>query len=82
LKAFISKLFKLCVAVDDSLATIGRSKTTQDMQRYNILLDGNSNGTLSEEERLKLMALRYEMDAFMLCKAQAAVLLRWRRHNI
>ncbi|RUT09031.1 hypothetical protein DSM106972_010840 [Dulcicalothrix desertica PCC 7102] len=58
------------------------SKTTQDMERYNILLEGNSNGTLSEEERLELMALRHEMDAFMLCKATVAVLLRWRGHNI
>lgn len=52
------------------------------MEQYNILLEGNSNGTLSKEEHLELMALRHEMDAFMLCKAQAAVLLRWRGHNI
>lgn len=68
---------------DDSLWQVARaSKTNQNMERYNILLDGNSNGTLSEEERLELMALRHEMDAFMLCKAQAAVLLRWRGHNV
>jgi hypothetical protein len=68
---------------DDSLWLRARAnKTTQDMERYNILLDGNSNGTLSEEERLELMALRHSMDVFMLCKAQAAVLLRWRGHNI
>jgi hypothetical protein len=68
---------------DDSLWQVARaSKTTQDMERYNILLEGNSNGTLSEEERLELMASRHEMDAFMLCKAQAAVLLRWRGHNV
>lgn len=58
------------------------NKTTKDMERYNILLEGNSNGTLSEEERLELMELRHEMDLFMLCKAQATVLLRWRGHNI
>lgn len=68
---------------DDSLWLRARAhKTTQDMERYNILLEGNSNGTLSEEERLELMTLRHEMDAFMLCKAQATVLLRWRGHNI
>ncbi len=68
---------------DDSLWQIARAnKTTQDMERYNLLLEGNSNGILSEEKRLELMALRHEMDVFMLCKAQATVLLRWRGHNI
>ncbi|AFZ04619.1 hypothetical protein [Calothrix sp. PCC 6303] len=68
---------------DDSLWQIARgSKTTQDMEQYNQLLEGNSNNSLTQEERLELMALRHEMDVFMLCKAQAAVLLRWRGHNI
>jgi hypothetical protein len=68
---------------DNSLCQIARAnKTTQDMERYNILLEGNSNNSLNEEERLELMALRHEMDLFMLCKAQATVLLRWRGHNI
>jgi hypothetical protein len=68
---------------DDSLWQIARgSKTTQDMERYNQLLEGNSNNSLTEEERLELMTLRHEMDVFMLCKAQATVLLRWRGHNI
>lgn len=68
---------------DNSLWQIARAnKTTEEMERYNILLEGNSNGTLSEEERLELMALRHNMDLFMLCKAQATVLLRWRGHNI
>ena len=68
---------------DNSLWQIARAnKTTEDMERYNILLEGNSSATLSEEERLELMALRHNMDLFMLCKAQATVLLRWRGHNI
>jgi hypothetical protein len=68
---------------DNSLWQIARAnKTPEDMERYNILLEGNSNSTLNEEERLELMALRHEMDLFMLCKAQATVLLRWRGHNI
>lgn len=51
---------------DDSLCQIARaSKITQDMERYNILLEGNSNGTLSEEEHLELMALRHEMDVML-----------------
>jgi hypothetical protein len=53
-------------------------KTATDMERYNILLEGNSNGTLTEAEHLALIALRNEADLFMLRKAQAAVLLRWR----
>ncbi len=68
---------------DNSLWQIAReNKTPEDMERYNILLEGNSNGTLNKEERLELIALRHEMDLFMLCKAQATVLLRWRGHNI
>jgi hypothetical protein len=58
------------------------SKTAADMERYNTLLDGNSNGTLTKAERLELMALRNEADLFMLRKAQAAVLLRWRGYNV
>ncbi|GET41802.1 hypothetical protein [Microseira wollei] len=44
-------------------------KTASDMERYNILLERNSNGTLTETERLELMALRHEAALFMLRKA-------------
>jgi paraquat-inducible protein B len=57
-------------------------KTASDMERYNILLERNSNGTLTEAERLELIALRHEADLFMLRKAQASVLLRWRGHIV
>jgi hypothetical protein len=57
-------------------------KTAAEMERYNILLEGNSSGTLTEAERFELMKLRYEADLFMLRKAQAAVLLRWRGYNV
>lgn len=57
-------------------------KTAADMERYNTLLEGNSNGTLTQAERLELMALRNEADLFMLQKAQAAVLLRWRGYSV
>lgn len=67
---------------DNSLWQIVRSrKTAADMERYNILLESNS-GKLTEAEGLELMALRREADLFMLCKAQAAVLLRWRGHSV
>ncbi len=66
---------------DNTLWQIVRSrKTAADMERYNILLEGNSNNILTEAERLELMTLRHEADRLMLCKAQAAVLLRWRGH--
>jgi len=68
---------------DNTLWEIAYSrKSAAEMERYNILLAGNQNGTLTEAERLELMALRLECDRFMLCKAQAAVLLRWRGHRI
>ncbi|MGI2902670.1 hypothetical protein [Tolypothrix sp. VBCCA 56010] len=68
---------------DNTLWQIVHScKTAANMERYNILLEGNSNGTLTEAERLELMALRHEADLFMLRKAQAAVLLRWRGYSV
>lgn len=68
---------------DNTLWQIARShKTAAEMERYNILLESNSNNTLTEAERLEIMALRQEADRFMLLKAQAAVLLRWRGHRV
>ena len=68
---------------DNTLWQIARSyKTAAEMERYNILLEGNSNNILTETERLELMALRQEGDRFMLLKAQAAVLLRWGGHRV
>ena len=52
------------------------------MDRYNILLDHNSRGILTEVEKLELMSLRHEADLCMLCKAQAAVLLSWRGYRL
>ncbi|HAG80260.1 MAG TPA: hypothetical protein DCL61_03590 [Cyanobacteria bacterium UBA12227] len=68
---------------DNTLWQIVRScKTEKDMQRYNILLEANSSGTLTDTERLELIKLRHDADLFMLKKAQAAVLLRWRGHHL
>ncbi len=52
------------------------------MERYNILLDRNQEGTLTDAERAELAVLRTEADCFMLRKAQAAALLRWRGHYV
>ncbi|AFZ57482.1 hypothetical protein H6G54_26450 [Anabaena cylindrica FACHB-243] len=69
---------------DNTLCQIFHSqKTARDMEEYNILLlEKNSSGTLTEIERLNLISLRHEADLFMLRKAQAAVLLRWRGYSL
>jgi len=68
---------------DNTLWQIALSqKTAADMKRYNVLLEGNQSDTLTDTERLELMALRQVADRFMLCKAQAAALLRWRGHRV
>ena len=68
---------------DEALWKIAQSrKTVADMERYNVLLDRNQEGTLTDTERAELTALRTEADCFMLRKAQAAALLRWRGHHL
>lgn len=68
---------------DNTLMQIVRDrKTATDLERYDTLLEGNSSGTLTEAERLELTALRHDAELFMLRKAQAVVLLRWRGHRI
>ena len=67
---------------DEVLWRIARSRKTEaDMERYQELLDKNANGALSAEERDELVRSRVESDRFMLCKAHAAALLRWRGYN-
>ncbi len=46
------------------------------------LLDKNRNGTISDAERSELDKLRTESDRFMIRKAHAAALLRWRGNQI
>jgi len=66
---------------DEALWRIARSRETEaDMERYQELLDKNANGALSPDERDELVGLRVESDRFMLCRAHAAALLRWRGH--
>ncbi|RLC69930.1 MAG: hypothetical protein DRJ03_17940 [Chloroflexi bacterium] len=68
---------------DDALWRIARSHETEaGMERYQELLDKNADGALSAGERDALANLRIESDRFMLCKAHAAALLRWRGHQI
>jgi len=57
-------------------------KTAAAMRRYDELLDRNQAGKLSHAERLELTQLRQDADRWMICKAQAAVILRWRGHQV
>ena len=50
------------------------------MVRYQALLDTNAADALTPAERAELTDLRTAADRFMLRKAQAAAILRWRGH--
>lgn len=68
---------------DTSLWSIARRKMNGvDVVRYQELLDKQSDGSISATERRNLEDLRHAADRFMLRKAQAAALLRWRGHQL
>mgnify|MGYP001606101204 CR=1 FL=1 len=68
---------------DTALWRIARQKYSEtEMKMYQDLLDKNADGSISEAEKQKLQTLRIEGDRFMLRKAHAAALLRWRGHQI
>ncbi|MFZ4663931.1 MAG: hypothetical protein ACOYNY_43440 [Caldilineaceae bacterium] len=68
---------------DTSLWRIARSsQLTEDMTRYQELLDQKANGQLMPTERVELSHLRKAADRFLLRKAYAVDLLRWRGHAI
>jgi hypothetical protein len=68
---------------DDALWPIARSTQIQgETARYQELLDKNANRTLSATEQQELLQLRKAADRFMLRKAYAVDLLRWRGHAI
>jgi hypothetical protein len=56
-------------------------QANSEMTQYEALLQKNHDHTLSDTERTELTTLRVEGDQFMLCKAQAAAILRWRGHT-
>jgi hypothetical protein len=67
---------------DDALWAIARSRRSPaDFVRYDELLDQNAEGLLAPAEHDELERLREEADRFMLRKAHAAALLRWRGHR-
>ena len=68
---------------DEALWRIARNRKTEaEMERHQKLLDKNATGDLAAEGRDALVKLRIEYDHFMLRKAHAAALLRWRRHQV
>ncbi len=68
---------------DNSLWLIARSIHQEtDFVQYDDLLEKNKNGTISDDESRRLAELRTEADRFMIRKAHAAALLRWRGHKM
>ena len=57
-------------------------KTEEEMARHFELLERNKEHTLSLAEQVELAELRSQADLFMLRKAHAAALLRWRGHRV
>jgi predicted transcriptional regulator len=57
-------------------------KTEAELARYDELLEKNRLGSLTDAEQLELKELRTEVERFMLRKAHAAALLRWRGHTV
>ena len=76
---FQAELAKLDRLDNDALWQIAQShKSSAELERYNQLLEKNQEEELTDTENLELQQLRFAADLFMLKKAQAAVLLRWR----
>lgn len=76
---FQAELARLDRLDNDTLWQMAKSHQLRaNMERYNQLLEKNQEEQLTPEEYLELKNFRYEADLFMLKKAQAAVLLRWR----
>ena len=68
---------------DKALWQIARSfQSETEMDKYEDLLDKNANDALTPAERDELTQLRHEADRFMLRKAHAAALLRWRGYQL
>jgi len=65
---------------DEALWKLARGRMSGDFDRRDELLAANADGRLSPDERAELERHRHEEDLFMLRKAHAAALLRWRGH--
>lgn len=64
---------------DDALrAVAGSHREATEMSRYDELLGRAADGSLTDGERFELSRLRSQQDLFILRKAHAAALLKWR----
>lgn len=52
--------------------------TGEELERYDLLLERNATGILSEDEENELNQLRRSSDLLMFRKAYAALILKWR----
>lgn len=67
---------------DDALRTIAREQMPDDAQaRAHDLMDRNSRGTITDEERAELEKLVGRADRLMLRKAEAAAILKERGYS-
>jgi hypothetical protein len=68
---------------DDALWKLARGRRSgAEMARHDELLEESAAGALGDARRSELEMLRREADRFTLVKAHAAVLLRWRGHDV
>ena len=68
---------------DDALLILMQAKKPiADFDRYDELLDLKADRLLLSAETEELERLRKESDIFMLRKAQAAVILKWRGYSV
>jgi predicted CopG family antitoxin len=76
---FQSDLQDLDSLTDEALHQLASdSKIESELDHYDDLLELKAIGSLSVSEQQELESLRKESERFMLRKAQAAVLIRWR----
>ena len=67
---------------DELLILMQDKKPIADFDRYDEFLDLKADRLLMTTETQELEQLRKESDLFMLRKAQAAVLLKWRGYSV
>ncbi len=76
---FQSELAALDRLEDEALWQVAQARCTEDeLHRYDELLEFKKERELPLHEQQELEKLRHEADLFMLRKAHAAALLRWR----
>lgn len=68
---------------DETLWHIARNTISQQHQeQYSLLLEKNTQGSLTTSEQTLLEKLYFDANQYMLRKAYANVLLKWRGHQL